>query len=59
MTRRHFNKMAATFKADRPDNAETHALEAWRKLVAAFITIAEDTNPRFDSKRFWEACGGI
>lgn len=52
MTKRDFELIASTIKS-----AELTDEGGRRRLVVAFVNALEKTNPRFDGRRFMQACG--
>lgn len=63
MTKKHFERFAAILKADIEETARRFPTEAQRTRDAAqyaastFARVAAEDNPRFDSTRFYKACG--
>lgn len=60
MTRKHFEQLAKALKSsctpvtDYPSILER---KGWFKAVSAVVSVAEANNPRFNRKKFYEACG--
>lgn len=60
MTRQHFEAIAASLKLSRPSADDNFpALMGWRAAMTAVADALGDFNPRFDRKRFIDACGGF
>ncbi len=62
MTKKHFIKIAAAFKAsiaelDPGTNSDAVALVTVRCIADALCAIFKDANPDFDKQRFLTACG--
>ena len=67
MSRKHYQALAAAFRAIRPHTAPTepadeHAArvrvyEAWKDSVRAIALVCAADNPRFDMARFLAAAG--
>ncbi len=58
MTKKHFVAMATEFQSLLKSLYGTDARVGVVKTVEAFMRVAENVNPRFDRKRFSDACYG-
>lgn len=65
MTRKHFEQLAAALKHElgyinlnnySPSDM-IMARQGWWRGVTAVVSVAAASNPRFNRKRFYEACG--
>lgn len=60
MTRKHFNKIAATCRQTRPFTMpNSQSGRSWRCMVYSLGTICREANELFDRERFNRACGAI
>jgi len=51
LTKKHFEQVASGFKKQLWD--KNHRLQA----ATVFVELAQELNPKFDSFKFYEACG--
>ena len=56
MTRRHFEALAGALRSSKPAGNGT-LYHQWVKDVNTISRVCEDYNPRFNKKKFDEACG--
>ena len=64
MTKKDYIRIASIFKSEhdiytnQPDNDIRHGkMLMWRTLVNSFVDSLYEDNPRFDSDKFYSACG--
>ncbi len=55
--RRHYEKIAATFREARPERAATEHWAAWAELCVRFARMFKADNENFQAERFFSACG--
>lgn len=60
MTRHHFRKLADNLKSTRPgEHWDANKRLQWSMDVKAVANVCFLSNDRFDSDKFFEACGGL
>ena len=57
MTRKDFQLIADTLKANKPDEYWTAETDQWKSTVLEFTINLATTNARFDREGFKAACG--
>jgi hypothetical protein len=57
MSRKHFTALAYELKNVRPEQCEHSAYAAWWTCVQAVANACAESNGRFQSARFFAACG--
>ena len=57
MTREHFEKIAASIKAEKECYTNTIIIGAMRRMAETLADTFRGVNPRFDRERFLTACG--
>lgn len=55
-TQRHYIAVAKLFAETRPTDEASFAYAQWRTMLIAFSTKFEADNPKFDQRKFTEAC---
>ena len=57
LTKRHFEQVANIIKGQHPHADGAAARESLRAVTLKLADLFRGENPRFDSQRFYEACG--
>jgi len=57
LTRKHFQALADSLKALRPDPAFPLDFAMWSDVVDKTADVCAASNPRFNRERFNDACG--
>jgi hypothetical protein len=61
MSKKHFEALAATLRANKPDGNGLYcrgpAYDQWQTDCCAVADACRDANPRFDVGKFLSACG--